>query len=357
MDQNRAKILFKEGGFLLLLDVPEGTEFGIDWNSWTTGSKFKGVKMIPPGLHFVFYSAVSKFDGTPAPRTGFFHTFQSQEIIIKRWNAKDEELVDENKTTDEIEIIRNSLQDIDNNLAPYPYETLKKWVSMSDNISKDIIERCSPENKVIQSVLELLPENQRKNDASSSSQAVDKDGLPCMKANPKSIIRFTKIPDKWYPDDSTPREISMHSMDSTYIVGQLLQTYQKPLDILGELQFAFVCFILGQVFDAFESWKKLLRVLCLCENALQDHVELFKALIGVLYHQINEIPQDFFVDIVTSNNFLVTTLTILFSSIEQSCFDQQLQDRAKQFRKYLTKKFKWKFNCEPDDWAPVVVET
>ena len=356
MDQSRAKTLFKEGAFLIVLDVPEGTEFGIDWNSWTTGPKFKGVKMIPPGIHFVFYSAVSKFDGAPAPRTSFFHTFKSQEIVVKRWHAKDEELVDESKTTDEIKVIKANLQDLDKNLAPYPYDTLKKWVSMSNNISIDIIKKCSPENGVIHSVLELMPEKQRKNDSPSSSQVVDKDGLPCMTANPRSVIRFTKVPDKWYPVDATPREISKHSMDSSYILGQLLQTYQQPLDVLGELQFAFVCFILGQVFDAFESWKKLVRVLCSCESSLQDNIELFKALIGVMYHQITEIPQDFFVDIVTSNNFLVTTLTILFSSIEQSCFDQQLQDRAKQFRKYLTKKFKWKFNAVPDDWAPVVVE-
>lgn len=55
MDQETAKVLFKEGAVLLLLDMPEGSEFGIDYNSWTTGPKFRGVKMIPPGLHFIYY--------------------------------------------------------------------------------------------------------------------------------------------------------------------------------------------------------------------------------------------------------------------------------------------------------------
>ena len=356
MDQNKARTLFKEGAFLLLFDVPEGTDFGIDWNSWTTGSKFQGVKMIPPGIHFVFYSAVSKFDGSSAPRTGFFHFFKSQEIVIKRWNSAQEELVDELKNDEEIKKIRLNLQNLDKNLAPYPYDTLKKWVSMTNNLSLAIVKKCSPKKGVVHSVLELVPDGKDTN-AASNSRSVDEDGLPCMKANPDSLIQFTKIPDQWYPANSTPREISKHSMDSSYILTELLKTYDTPLDILGELQFAFVCFVLGQVFDAFESWKKLVRVLCSCESALQENVELFKALVGVLYHQITEIPQDFFVDIVTSNNFLVNTLTVLFSSIEQSCFDEQLQERAKQFRKYLTKKFKWKFNSVPDDWAPVVVET
>ena len=353
MDQKKAQALFREGAFLILLDVPEGTEFGIDWNSWTTGPKFKGVKMIPPGIHFVFYCAVSQFDGTPAPRTGFFHTFKSQEIVLKSWNASTEEL-HENKNLEEIEKLRFDLKNLDQYLAAYPYHTLEKWVSMTNNIRSDLIIKLSPENGIIYSVLELFPKSTSVSTNNESN--IDKDGLPCMKANPKCVIQFTKIPDRWYPTGSSPTEISKHSLDSSYILTQLIKSYDNPLDILGELQFAFVCFILGQVFDAFESWKKLLRVLCSCESSLQDNIELYTALIGVLYHQINEIPKDFFVDIVTSNNFLVSTLTSLFSSIEQSCFDEQLQNRAKQFRKYLTKKLKWKFNSEPDDWAPVVVE-
>ena len=55
MEQDVARRLFTEGAALVLLDVPGGTEFGIDYNSWSVGPKFKGVKMIPPGFHFVFY--------------------------------------------------------------------------------------------------------------------------------------------------------------------------------------------------------------------------------------------------------------------------------------------------------------
>lgn len=55
MDQDLARRLFSEGAVLVVLDVPERTEFGVDYNSWTLGPKFKGVKMIPPGFHFVYY--------------------------------------------------------------------------------------------------------------------------------------------------------------------------------------------------------------------------------------------------------------------------------------------------------------
>ena len=55
MDQDTARVLFREGAVLLFLNMPEGSEFGIDYNSWTVGPKFRGVKMIPPGIHYIYY--------------------------------------------------------------------------------------------------------------------------------------------------------------------------------------------------------------------------------------------------------------------------------------------------------------
>ena len=64
MEQDVAKRLFDEGATFVFLDVPPGTEFGIDLNTWNVGDNFRGVKMIPPGLHFVYYRYVQSFIST-----------------------------------------------------------------------------------------------------------------------------------------------------------------------------------------------------------------------------------------------------------------------------------------------------
>lgn len=79
----------------------------------------------------------------------------------------------------------------------------------------------------------------------------------------------------------------------------------------GELQFAFVCFLIGNVYDGFEHWKRLLALLCRSEEAMRKRKELYLGLIAVLYHQLGEIPPDFFVDIVSQNNFLTSTLQVV----------------------------------------------
>lgn len=80
--------------------------------------------------------------------------------------------------------------------------------------------------------------------------------------------------------------------------------------MLGELQFAFVCFLIGNVYEAFEHWKQLLLLLCRSEEAMRERSNLYLGLISVLYHQLGEIPPDFFVDIVSQNNFLTSTLQV-----------------------------------------------
>ena len=47
--------LFEEGGTFVFVGVPTGTQVGIDLQTWNAGDKFKGIKMIPPGLHFIHF--------------------------------------------------------------------------------------------------------------------------------------------------------------------------------------------------------------------------------------------------------------------------------------------------------------
>lgn len=64
MDQDVAQTLFMQGATLVLLDVPIGTDIGIDIKSWNTEENFKGIKMIPPGIHYVHYRCNMCFDNS-----------------------------------------------------------------------------------------------------------------------------------------------------------------------------------------------------------------------------------------------------------------------------------------------------
>lgn len=355
--------LFEEGAILLFLDVPENTEFGIDMYSWNVGVKFRGLKMIPPGIHFVYYSAVSK-DGQTAPRTGFFHSFKKKEFVVKRWDAYAEDISDEPVSEEEASGLRANVRDLDEFLGPYPYATWKKWMSLTNNITEAVLERMQPLNKKVCSVSQLVLDDTKPMEADNErvrrlrhDDEEEERLLPKMVHKPGTSLRFVSIPDE-YPAGSSAADITRYNLDASYFLDRLLGNYVDEEEILGDMQLAFVSFLLGHVYDAFEYWKRLVRVMCTSDRALAQRPELFKKMIFALYHQVRETPQDFFIDIVSRQNFLTTTLHAFFMNLQANAedVDPELVTKGTRFQKYLTKRFRWDFQSEPDEYAPVVVD-
>lgn len=109
-------------------------------HSWNTGEKFMGIKMIPPGIHFVFWSAVSS-EGQTGPRTGFFHDFKSREVFAKRYRPEHEDFSRDPISGEELDHLRANLKNLDRNLGAYPYGDWKKWVSLTNKISAQTVSR------------------------------------------------------------------------------------------------------------------------------------------------------------------------------------------------------------------------
>uniref|UniRef100_A0A5S6QUA1 Protein AAR2 homolog n=1 Tax=Trichuris muris TaxID=70415 RepID=A0A5S6QUA1_TRIMR len=363
MSPDEARRLFETGGFLFIPNLPTGFEFGIDYNSWKTGPKFKGVKMIPPGCHFIFVSC-SNERGGQAPRIGFFHFFHPQELLVKNWNEETEDLIDE---TDEEKKgrIQSDLKNLDQYLGAYPFENYKTWFSLTYLISSALVERLEPQIKRISAQCDLI--SKEFEELGTSGQRVDRQnpvrvryrdsqGLPIMHLKEGSEIRFTPIPSADF-NNCTTSERTAKSMDLGYALRGMLATYDCPKHLLGELQFAFVCFLVGHVFEAFEHWKLLIDVFCKCEEALGELSDFFAEFIMVLHFQLKTVPQEFFVDIVANNNFLALTLSNFFSLLDSSdSASRRLKRKGAKFKNALTVKYGWDFDVISDEYKPVIVE-
>lgn len=349
LDPEVANRLFHEAGFLVLKDVPRGTEVGIDMQSWNTGDRFLGIKLIPPGLHFVYYCAVNTADRSTAPRTGFFHSFKPRELVAMRWDTTTEMLVDD-VSEEEKEGMLSGVKNIDRNLGAYPLQSWSKWVSLSSRLSEGVVQRLSPATGRICAVSDMLPDQ--------IGEAQAEAGMPSLIPRPGTEVRFSQIPRKKYPENATAAEITKHSLDTTHQLDTFMSVLKSQSEVLAELQFAFLCFLVGQNYDCFEQWKLLVSMLCGCRDGLLKYPGLFVDFISDLHFQMQEVPEDFFVDIVSQNNFLVNSLTDLFENIRVvEGVDRKLQKRAANFENYLSKRFGW---CFSDDAAeengPVVVE-
>lgn len=156
----------------------------------------------------------------------------------------------------------------------------KKWISLTEHITPVLLEHLCPLNGKIYSATPFhsepsTTESRRAAAAAAAAEAAvdlslssgsksrrvarcrgenedDDPRLPHMSPIPGSVIRFTSIP-VWNvaPDGSSPAEISRLGMDHSNVIKTLKQSYPSELTIdqaiLGEVQFAFVCFLIGQV--------------------------------------------------------------------------------------------------------------
>ncbi|XP_020283936.1 protein AAR2 homolog [Pseudomyrmex gracilis] len=371
LDQNVAQGLLTQGATLVLLDVPVGTDVGIDLKSWNTGDNFKGIKMIPPGVHFVHYSAVDKF-GEMASRVSFFHDFKKCEILVKKWDSKEETVSSEPVPEETVQRLKDNIKELDRYLGPYPYDIWEQWKKLTNRITESVVERCSPLCGFVQSALELehCSDASRPRGGESSSKkrkpgrrtAENREDtlLPDLKPKPGTELRLTEIPDKQYPDNATPSEITQHSLDTSYALHTFVKKLREPVEIIGEMQLTFVCFLAGQSFDAFEQWKELVSLICGADKAISQYHSIYTEFLEVLEVELLYVPEEVLCDIVASNNFVYRNLCKLFGNIESNAeVDGRLKSYAKRLQKRLTTKFQWDFSNlleEADDEAPVIVD-
>ncbi|KAI8364489.1 A1 cistron-splicing factor [Choanephora cucurbitarum] len=360
MDQELANKLFDVGAFLLFLDAPPNLEFGVDYIAWTVGPLFKGIKLIPPGLHFVYFSSTNK-EGTSGIRTGFFHFFESQEIVVREWNPQIEDLRDETELDPkQVERLRINIRDFDRNMGPYPLDQpmyYQRWKKLTSYITPGLVRRVLPNNGKVSHLPEKSPDlSALLNETSVNDKRLGKS------LEREEGMEFTRFDvRRSFPPGATGDEITKWSLDKSWLVKDLLSTvYHNDYRVmLGELQLAFVCLLMAQNFSGFHQWKQLVHLLCSCSEFMEEKPQLFLEFIDVLETQLEECPDDFYRDILSENNFTSIMLKTLKGNIPGS--NEELVKKYGRLQRFLIEKFGWEVPeedeaDEDDEDAPVIVE-
>ncbi|XP_047510405.1 protein AAR2 homolog [Pieris napi] len=384
MDQETAKKLLIEAGTFVFLGVPQETQFGIDMQCWNTDEDFRGIKMIPPGLHYIHYSGVSKGTGDVSPRSGFMHYFQKKEFLVKLWDKNLEDISKDEVTDESIQRLKDNLLTLDRHLGPYPYDIWQKWKLLSSQITEDLVNRFSPESGLIRASVELLSTSDKDRprgvkttiDSEDKNQetpgqsdpkrakritAAEKEAsmLPNLQPVPGASLRFTEIPHDKFPPGSTPEEVTKHYLDQSYTLELMIAQHVEPLHIIGELQFAYLCFLIGHSLEAFEHWKNLVILFCSCDEAIHKYRSVFFHFIRTVEVQIEEMPEDFLADIVMNKNLVYKKLREFFKTAYVSKVDGRLLTMIERFKDNLTDKLQWDFtglDRDEEDERPVIVK-
>ncbi|KAM3581958.1 hypothetical protein VKS41_005398 [Umbelopsis sp. WA50703] len=155
-------------------------------------------------------------------------------------------------------------------------------------------------------------------------------------------VEFTQFDLKQsFPPGASGQEVTKWSLDKSWLTKNLLaNVYHSDYHyLLGEFQLAFVATLLGQNFSSFHQWKKLMQLLCSCQELMEELPRLFSDFIDVLTKQMKECPQDFFYEILSEDNFVSQVLKTFARNIPAA--NKELQQQFFALHDILKKEFNW----------------
>ncbi|XP_057791702.1 uncharacterized protein LOC131008706 isoform X2 [Salvia miltiorrhiza] len=288
MEAEKALELVKKGATLLALDVPPYTLFGIDTQIFSAGPNFKGIKMIPPGIHYIYYSSSNREGSEFSPIIGFFIDASSSQVIVRRWDQKEERLVkvleeEEDRYSDAVKRL-----EFDNQLGPYSLSQYGDWKHLSNFITKDTVDRLEPIGGDITIACESEMFSGTSMEKSLAEQLKNKFSARKEKSQTQGCY-YTTIPRVVKQKGVYGEDITSLNLDKTHLLETILmKEYGGDEDaLLAELQFAFIAFLMGQSLQAFLQWKLLVSLLLGCtESPLRSRSLLFTKFIKVIYYQL-----------------------------------------------------------------------
>merc|ERR1712136_405592 len=130
---------------------------------------------------------------------GFFHLFQKKDIVVRKWDSvKEEMLIVE--TEDQIDRLKQNLENMDPFLGPYPFENWKKWVALSSRLTAEVVNKIEPHQKQISSAANLIASQVQPSSLAVRKKRIlraDQENslLPSLQEQPGTGLNFTAIPD------------------------------------------------------------------------------------------------------------------------------------------------------------------
>ncbi|KAK8195077.1 A1 cistron-splicing factor [Phyllosticta capitalensis] len=288
MDTNKACVL--------LLNLPPRALGGINLLSFTTTDRFKGIKELPSGWHFVFTSSTSSL----SVRHGSWFRVNNlpnspPEVFIKKWDAAAEELVAE---TDASEVLRwraNLGAVWREGLTPYRQSASKDgeeqeeretdWRNLTNCMTPEMLFRILGDD--------ATPDHWTLTSASSAAR--DMDDIPGLSKeqsafHPERELRFLPVNLKQtWREGATGRERTDAARDRSWALGELVEQHcarQDEDEIIGEMQFTFLMVLTLNNNSCLEQWRRLLELLFTCKSAVVERPGLYVKLLQLLRLQL-----------------------------------------------------------------------
>jgi A1 cistron-splicing factor AAR2 len=279
---------------VLLLNLSPSALGGIDLLSFTTTPRFKGIKNLPPGYHFIFTSSTSSLS---VRHGAWFHVKPSKSnapapLFIKKWNPSKEALEAETSPAEILRWRANLGSIWREGLSPYRQSTAQDSEATEEKNDWNLLT-----SEISESLLSGItgPTIDHWTLTSASSAQIDEEKIPGLSQTTSEILEEKEL--TFFPIDlkrtwrpgATGRERTEAVLDRTWALNDLIENHCRDkvaLEVLGEMQFCFLMVLSLNNYSCLEQWKRILNLLFTCKVAIVQHPDLYVKLLSTLRLQL-----------------------------------------------------------------------
>ena len=308
MSNDEALRRVQHGGTIIIMDVPPGTEFGIDCVLFTVGEKFRGVKMVPPGLHLVLLGAA----GNDVTRVAEFVRVAPADVHVRRWDPHTETFAPgtghDPEQTARLQMGARR-HDFDAATGAYPARSSEVWRRLTSHVTEDVLARCGvplgtrvapgDPDQPLEACVRGGPEAAAAARRGAATTAATNAATTSTSASDVPVAPSFGDAASRAPAGASPAEITALGHDPEARLRRAVDASRGGdwAHLLGSNQTAFVLFLLLGSEPALAHWKATTALMCdAAVSCAAAHAQLYEAFTASFAAQLDRAAETLFED-------------------------------------------------------------
>lgn len=294
---------------------------GIDTQFFNINKVFRGIKLIPSGVHLLHYSCPPETNDTTkdeistesitsaSSRYGFWFECNENDVLVVRWEEELERLVIVNQE-DELEQLNYSkcldkIGEMYTFMVSYP-ENKEVWFNnLTSCIDFEIILEFLPFDTDSYSgeVNTMMPSKEENMVLLDALERRDPQIRPKFEDQSNMELKYTIIQFKINKESGLPiTDVTHNFLDKSWYLNQL---YGNDLDLmLGELQLCFIQFIVLGNFCSGLQWLNILKLILMSKDFVESSQRIALNFLKVFQSQLETLPKEYLNDECSINNLI-----------------------------------------------------
>lgn len=293
---------------------------GIDTQFFNINNIFRGIKLIPAGIHLFHYSIPPDNENqqsseppseaivSSSSRFGIWLDCKDN-VLILRWDDASERLsiIDPKKDEEELNYSRclNSIGEIYPFMVSYPENALKWFNSLINYIDFEVIQEFVPCDNDMYSgdITSMMPSKEENMVLIDALEKVNPKALSSLEDQTDKELKYTIMQFKINKENTeSVEEVTENYLDKSWYLNQL---YGNDIELmLGELQLSFINFVILGNFCSGLQWLNIIRLILMSKKFIKSSQKVALDFLTIFQNHLEQLPKEYLIDDLALNNLL-----------------------------------------------------